>query len=226
MDGPPVSGGFSWEVAHLLGGAVLACSFGLLYQRRLTGVINTYAVQSCLLAATAAWQGWAQSSPALVLAGLIVLAGAGVAMPMALRHIAGRLQIDGSVAAQPGIFPAMAAGAALVLLAMLLVPPATPDIPAVPRVDLALALSVVLLGLLMMVARPTAPAQLVGFLSLQSGLILAAVGVRGMRLVVELSVAVLVLAGAAVAGVFLVRIRERFDTVDASGLDRPGGPPS
>jgi len=58
-------------------------------------------------------------------------------------------------------------------------------------------------------------------MSLENGLILAATGARGNALVVEISGGVL---GAEsrfiVIGVFLFRIRERFDTVDVHALDR------
>jgi hydrogenase-4 component E len=45
-------------------------------------------------------------------------------------------------------------------------------------------------------------------------LILAASGARGMPLVVEISIAFSVLIAFIVIGLFLFRIRERFDTVD------------
>ena len=51
-------------------------------------------------------------------------------------------------------------------------------------------------------------------------LILAATGAKGMPLVVEISVAFSVLVAFIVIGVFLFRIRERFDTVDVQALDR------
>ena len=57
------------------------------------------------------------------------------------------------------------------------------------REDLAFALAVVLLGLLMMVTRRNAVSQVVGFMSLENGLVLAATGAKGMPLVVEISVA-------------------------------------
>ena len=57
------------------------------------------------------------------------------------------------------------------------------------REDIALALSVVLIGLLMMVTRRNAVSQVVGFMSLENGINLAATGARGMPLVVEISVA-------------------------------------
>jgi hydrogenase-4 component E len=87
------------------------------------------------------------------------------------------------------------------------------------REDTAFALSVVLLGLLMMITRRNAVSQVVGFMSIENGLILAAAGAKGMPLVVEISVAFSVLVALIVIGVFLFRIRERFDTVDARALD-------
>ena len=84
---------------------------------------------------------------------------------------------------------------------------------ALAREDLAFALSVVLLGMLMMVVRRNAVSMVVGF-------ILAATGAKGMPLVVEVSVAFSVLVALVVIGVFLFRIAERFETVDAHALDR------
>jgi hydrogenase-4 component E len=100
--------------------------------------------------------------------------------------------------------------------------PTTLESQTLTREDLALALSVVLLGLLMMITRRNALTQVVGFLSLENGLILAAVGVEGMPLVVELSVAALVMVAFIVFGVFFFRIRERFDSLELRHLDRVG----
>jgi len=83
-----------------------------------------------------------------------------------------------------------------------------------------IALSVVLLGLLMMVTRRNAVSQVIGFMSLENGLVLAATGAKGMPLVVEISVAFSILIAFIVIGIFLFRIRERFDTVDLQALDR------
>ena len=81
------------------------------------------------------------------------------------------------------------------------------------------AVAVVLLGLMMMVTRRNAVSQIIGFMSLENGLILAATGAKGMPLVVEISVAFSVLVAFIVIGVFLFRIRERFDSVDVAALD-------
>jgi hydrogenase-4 component E len=79
---------------------------------------------------------------------------------------------------------------------------------------------VILLGLLMMISRRNAVRQVIGFMSIENGLILAATGAKGMPLVVEISVAFSILVALIVIGIFLFRIRERFDTVDVQALDR------
>ena len=86
-------------------------------------------------------------------------------------------------------------------------------------IDTCSRLSVVLLGLLVMVTRRNAVSQVVGFMSLENGLVLAATGAKGMPLVVEISVAFSILIAFIVIGIFLFRIRERFDSVDVSALD-------
>jgi hydrogenase-4 component E len=213
-------GALSYDVAHLLGGFALVLSFALLARHRLSALIMIYAVQAGVLAAAAAWQAWVQDAQGLYLTALATLGVKSIAIPMALRRLLGRLDL--SLVADPGlgVFPTLALGVALVALAALAVLPTTVAAPALTREDLALALSVVLLGLLMMVTRRTAPAQVIGFLSLENGLILAAVGVSGIPMVVEMSVAVLVLVAFLVLGAFVRQMRSQFDSVDTSHFDR------
>ena len=71
-----------------------------------------------------------------------------------------------------------------------------------------------------MVSRRNAVSQVIGFMSIENGLILAATGAKGMPLVVEISVAFSILIALIVIGIFLFRIRERFDTMDVHALDR------
>ena len=108
----------------------------------------------------------------------------------------------------------------LVALSMVVMLRVTPEADPLAREDLAFALSVVLLGLLMMVTRRNAVSQVIGFMSLENGLVLAATGAKGMPLVVEISVAFSVLIAFIVIGIFLFRIRERFDSVDIQTIDQ------
>jgi hydrogenase-4 component E len=114
----------------------------------------------------------------------------------------------------------MLTGLGLVALAILLVIPVGENVSLLVREDLAFALAVILLGLLLMITRRNAVTQVVGFMSIENGLVLAATGAKGMPLVVEFSVAFSILIAFIVFGVFVFRIRERFDTVDVAALDR------
>lgn len=213
-------GQLSYDLAHLLGGGMLLVSFVLLYQRRVPAVIGAFALQGALLAAAAAWQGWVQGAPQLYVTALIALAAKAVAIPLALRALVRRLDLHRTVETALGIGSSLVAGVALVALAIMVALPATAGVrAAIAREDLALALSVVLLGMLMMITRRNAILQVVGLMSMENGLILAAVGVAGMPLVVELSTAALVLVAFVIAGVFVFQIRERFDSVDTGFLE-------
>jgi len=218
-------GVLDYDIAHLLGGAILVLSFALLAQRRLAAVINLFAVQSAILAAAAAWQGHVHSDAELFLTAAITFAAKAVIVPLALQRIVRRFNIHRSVETAVGIGVSMIVAVGLVALSVLVVLPIGMQAAteALTREDLALALSVVLLGLLMMISRRNAISQVVGFMSLENGMILAAVGVAGMPLVVELAVAVLVLVIFLVFGVFLFQIRERFDSLDTSRLDAARG---
>jgi hydrogenase-4 component E len=214
----------AYDVSHLLGGGVLLISFVLLYQRRIGAVINAFAVQGALLACAAAWQGWVQGAPGLYVTAVIAFGAKAVAIPLALRYLIGRLGLHRAVEPSLGIGASLIAATLLVGLSVLVVLPVTASSAnPLARVDLTIALSVVLLGMLAMIARRNAISQVIGLLSLENGLILAAVGVTGMPLVVELSTAALVLMVAVVAGVVVVQIREGTATLDTSILDRQRG---
>lgn len=208
-----------YDIGHLLSASVLVLSFALLFQRRILGVLRIFALQASVLAAAAAWQAWIQDAPHLYVTAAIALLFKAIAIPVTLQRIVRRLGIHRTVETVLGVGLAMLAGVGLVALCILLVLPVTHAAIALTRDDLAVALSVVLLGLLMMITRRNAVTQVVGFMSLENGLILAAVGVRGMPLVVEMSVAFSVMVAFIIFGIFFFHIRERFDTLDLQYLE-------
>jgi hydrogenase-4 component E len=210
----------AYDTAHVLDTGVLILSFALLYQRRLFGVIKIYALQALLLAAAAAWQAHAQDAPHLYITAAIALVFKAMVIPIALHRIILHLNIHRTLETALGIGPTMVVGVALVALSILLVLPVTAAAGALTRESLAAALSIVLLGLLMMITRRNAVSQVVGFMSLENGLILAAVGVKGMPLVVELSIAFSVMVAFIIFGIFFFHIRERFDTLDVADIER------
>jgi hydrogenase-4 component E len=212
--------GLTFDIAHLLAGSLVVMSFVQLYQDRLSALINVFAAHALVLALSVAWQAFAQGAPHLYITAVIALAFKAIIIPVALRRIMVRLGIHREIETVVGVGPAMLLGIGLVALSMVVMLRVTADADPLAREDLAFALSVVLLGLLMMVTRRNAVSQVIGFMSLENGLVLAATGAKGMPLVVEISVAFSVLIAFIVIGIFLFRIRERFDTVDMRALDQ------
>jgi hydrogenase-4 component E len=209
-----------FDVAHLLAGGLVLVSFMLLYQDRMFALLNVFALHAAVLSASVAWQAYIQDAPHLYVPAAIALVLKAIVIPVALRRVVVRLGIHRAIETVVGVGLTMLAGISLVALSMVVMLKATsPSVDPLAREDLAFALSVVLLGLLMMVMRRNAVSQIVGFMSLENGLILAATGAKGMPLVVEISIAFSVLVAFIVIGVFLFRIRERFDTVDVHALD-------
>ncbi len=210
--------GLTFDIAHLLAGGLVLMSFTLLYQDRMFGVLNIFALHAFVVSLSVAWQAYIQQAPHLYITAAIALLFKGIVIPVALRRIVVRLEIHRTVETVVGIGSTMLAGIGLVALSMALMLRVTAAADPLAREDLTFALSVVLLGMLMMVTRRNAVSQVVGFMSIENGLIMAATGARGMPLVVEISVAFSVLIAFIVIGIFLFRIRERFDTVDLQAL--------
>jgi hydrogenase-4 component E len=210
----------SFDVAHLLAGGMLVLSFLLLYQDRITATLNVFALQAIVLSLAVAWQAYIQDAPHLILTAMIAFVVKGFIIPAALHRIVRRLGIHRDIEQVIGGGPTMLIGLGLVALSIMLVIPSGQAVSLIAREDIAFALAVILLGLLMMITRRNAVTQIVGFMSLENGLVLAASGAKGMPLVVEISVAFSILIAFVVFGVFVFRIRERFDTVDVSALDR------
>ncbi len=213
----------AYDVAHFLAGMMLVCSFTLLYQDRIFAVLNTFAAQAMMLSLAVAWQGYVQSSPDLFITAAMAFGLKGIVIPVALNRMIIRLGIHRDVDQVVNAGVAMFLGLGLTSLALLLVLKVTPGAATFTREGLALALAIILLGFLMMIIRRNAVTQIVGFMSLENGLILAATGARGMPLVVEVSVAFSVLIALFVFAVFVFRIRERFDSVDIEALERVRG---
>ena len=210
--------GLAFDVAHVLAGGLVLLSFMLLYQDRMFGVLNVFALHAFVVSLSVAWQAYVQHAPYLYVTAAIALLFKALVIPVALHRLIVRLNIHRTVETVVGVGPTMLGGIFLVALSMVVMLRVTAQADPLAREDLTFALSVVLLGLLMMVTRRNAVTQVIGFMSLENGLIMAATGAKGMPLVVEISVAFSILIAFIVIGIFLFRIRERFDTVDLQAL--------
>jgi hydrogenase-4 component E len=215
--------GFVLDVAHLLAGSLVLVSLMQLYQDRLYALLNMFALHAFVLALSVSWQAYIQDASHLYITAGIALIFKAIIIPTALHRIIVRLGIHREIETVGGVGLTMLAGIGLVALSMVIMLRVTGEADPLTREDLAFALAVILLGLLLMVTRRNAVSQIVGFMSLENGLVLAATGAKGMPLVVEISIAFSILIAFIVIGIFLFRIRERFDTVDIGALDQHRG---
>ena len=209
----------SLDIAHMFAGGLVLVSFMMLYQDRLFPLINALSLHAFLLALSVAWQAHIQGAPGLYVTAAIAIVFKTIIVPMVLTRMVEKMGLHREIEVAVGTGMTMLVGIFLVGLSMDLMLRVTAGANVLVREDIALSLSVVLLGLLIMVSRRNAISQVIGFMSLENGLILAGTGARGMPLVVEISVAFSILIAFIVIGIFLFRIRERFDTVDVGAMD-------
>ena len=133
------------DVAHMLAGGLVLVSFMLLYQDRMYGLLNVFALHAVVLSASVAWQAHIQGAPHLYLTATIALVLKGIIIPVALHRVVARLGIQRTIETVVGIGPTMLAGMGLVALSMVVMLKATATADPLAREDLAFALSVVLL---------------------------------------------------------------------------------
>jgi hydrogenase-4 component E len=211
--------GLAFDLSHLLAGGLVLISFMLLYQTRLYALLNVYAAQAVVLSLAVVWQAYVQDKPHLYATAAVAFLFKAALIPYALHRAINRLGLRREVENVVSVGATMLAGLACVALAIVVMLRIENEADALAREDLAFALSVILLGLLMMVVRRNAVSMVIGFMSLENGLILAAAGAKGMPLVVEFAVAFSVVVALTVIWVFLFRMRARFGALDASVLE-------
>ncbi|MDD3518531.1 MAG: formate hydrogenlyase [Chromatiales bacterium] len=209
------------QLVLVLAAIVLFTSFVLLAQARLVSAIHAFAWQGALTAAATAVVAVAGHEPHLYFSAALTFLLKALLIPWMLHRLVARLALDRHVDLLRHPALVVMAAVALVIFSYWLVLPMVRLELAFTRNIVAISLAVVLIGLLMMVFRQQAVAQVLGFMSMENGLFLAAVSATGgMPLVVELGVAFDVLVAMVLFGVFFFQIRDSIDTLDVDRLNR------
>jgi hydrogenase-4 component E len=209
------------QLVNLFAAVLLLLSFAMLSQRRMLSLINLFAAQGFVLFLTTSLVGALTGQHHLYWSALVTLVLKVIVLPWILHRLIRKLNVKWDVETLINIPVTMLVGIVLVVLAFNLALPISQLSGTVIRSTLGIALASVLLSFLMMITRSKAIPQVIGFLAMENGLFFAATGaVYGMPMVVELGVALDVLVGALILGVFLFQIRERFDSLDTRHLER------
>jgi hydrogenase-4 component E len=209
------------QVINLLASILLLISFAMLSQRRIVGLITLFAWQGGALATSTALVAWSTGQPHLYYSAVLTLLLKVIAMPWFFFRLVRRLDVNREVEPMINIPTTMLIGIILVIFAFNLAHPISQMAGTVTRSTLGIALASVLLAFLMMITRSKAIPQVIGFLAMENGLFFAATSATyGMPLVVELGVALDVLVGVFVLGIFFFQIRETFDSLDLKHLEK------
>jgi len=209
------------QAIFVLAGLALFLSFAMLAQARLLAGIHLFAWQGAVLAVATGLVAAVGGVHHLFISAVLTLALKALLIPWMLHRLVRRLELERHTDPLP--YPALVliAGTGLVIFSYWVVLPIERLELIATRNVLSVSLAVVLLGLLIMVARRQAVMQVIGFMSMENGLFLAAVAAtHGMPLVVELGIAFDVLVAAVLFGVFFLHISESIDSLDVDRLNR------
>ncbi|KXS32014.1 MAG: Hydrogenase 4 membrane component [Candidatus Gallionella acididurans] len=142
-------------------------------------------------------------------------------LPWLLHRLMRKLNVRWDVETLINIPATMLVGIGLVIFSFNLAAPISQLSESITRGLIGIALASVLLSMLMMLTRRKAIPQVVGFLAMENGLFFAATSAtHGMPMVVELGIALDVLVATFIFGIFFFQIRETFDSLDISNMER------
>lgn len=209
------------QLMLVLAALVLFTSFVLVQQPRLVAAIHAFAWQGALVAMVTAIVAAVGAHPHLYFSALLTLLLKALFIPWMLHRLVRRLGLDRH--SEPLRRPSLVTMAvvALVIFSYWAVAPLVERELMFTRNVVAISLAVVLVGLLLMTVRAQAVVQVLGFMSMENGLFLAAVSATsGMPLVVELGIAFDVLVAMVLFGVFFFQIRDSIDTLDVDRMNR------
>jgi len=212
---------FAAQIINVLAACILLTSFGLLVQRRIYGLLRIFAWQGLFLSASTAIVAYTAGMNHLYISAALTLTLKVLVLPYILYVLVNKLNIYRDVEPLVNIPATMLIGIVLVIFSYHLTAPIRELSTLVTRTTLAVALSTVLLGFLMMITRKKAVTQIIGFLALENGLFFAATSATyGMPLVIELGVALDILIAAFIFGIFIFQIRTTFDSLDLREMEK------
>jgi len=204
---------FTAQLINMCAALLLLIAFAMLSQRRILSLINLFALQGLVLSISTAVVAYSTSQSHLYFSAGLTLLLKVLLLPWILHRLIRKLNVKWDVETMFNIPTIMLVGLALVVFAFNL---------AAPISQMAgTAMASVLLSFLMMITRSKAVPQVVGFLAMENGLFFAATSATyGMPMVVELGIALDVLVGMFILGIFFFQIRVAFDSLDLKHMEK------
>ena len=212
---------FDIQLLNLIAALFLLLSFAMLAQRRILSLIDLFAAQGLALAASTAIVAFGTGQQHLYWSAGLTLVLKVFLLPWILYRLIRQLDVKWDFERLINVPTTMLIGIVLVVFSFNLAVPISQLASTVTRATLGIAMATVMLSFLMMITRRKAIPQVIGFLSMENGLFFAATSATyGMPMVVELGIALDVLVGVLILGVFFFQIREQFDSLDLKHMEK------
>jgi len=212
---------YTIQFINLLAAILLLIVFAMLSQRRILSLINLFAWQGLVLSISTFVVAYSTAQQHLYYSAALTLLLKVLVLPWLLHRLIRKLNVRWDVETLINIPTTMLVGIALVIFAFNLAAPISQLAEGITRGLIGIALASVMLSLLMMLTRRKAISQVVGFLAMENGLFFAATSAtHGMPLVVELGIALDVLVATFIFGIFFFQIRETFDSLDITHMEK------
>ena len=209
-----------FQLINLFAAILLLLAFAMLAQRRVVSLISLFAAQGLVLAMSTAVVAYTTGQPHLYQSTALTLLLKVFFLPWLLRRLVRKLDVRWEFEGLINVSTTMLIGIVLVVFSFNLAVPISQLASTVTRSTLGIAMACIMLSFLMMITRRKAIPQVIGFLSMENGLFFAATSATyGMPMVVELGIALDVLVGMLILGIFFFQIRERFDSLDLRNLE-------
>lgn len=211
----------SGQLINLLAALLLLIAFAMITQRRILSLVNLFAMQGLVLALSTLIVAYSTGQGHLYFSAALTLVLKVMALPWILHRLMRKLNVQWDVETLLNIPSTLLVGIVLVIFAFNLASPISHMAGTILRSTLGIALASVLLSFLMMIVRRKAIPQVIGFLAMENGLFFAATSsTYGMPMVVELGIALDVLVGMFIFGIFFFHIRETFDSLDLQHMEK------
>lgn len=209
---------------NLLAAGMLVLQLLMVVQRMLLTTIRLFALQSLLLAGIAAIVAYYHNAAHVYWVAGLTLVGKVFFLPWLLNRLVRRIQIHQEIEPLLNSTASMVLCGAFTLLGYIVARPFT-SLERLGNNTLGIAITLLLTGFFLMCNRRKAITQVLALLSVENGVMLAAVALTtyGMPLVVELGVFFDVLVAVMVLGILVYRIRETFASMDVSKLSQLRG---
>lgn len=205
------------SILIFLSGALLISTFVLVIKREFSEWIQSYRYQTIILSVITGVIGYITNNWEIYLAAFITFSLKAIMVPKILTKVTDKVNHDFKNETKPyiSIRMSLVVSPILVVLSYFLTQQIQLNKDVIATSFLPVAISLLLIGLIVMVGRKIALNQIVGLLILENGLFLFTLSLtHGISLIIEVGIFIDILVGIVISSILIHRIGYTFDNID------------